>query len=67
MSEPVFVEEGGTWSAHYPDVPGAYGLGPTKEAAEADLTMALELLAEYEAGERGEETHGCHRQVVAKT
>ncbi len=48
----VFVEEDGLWSAHDPDVPGAYGLGPTREAAEADLRMALELLAEYEAGER---------------
>jgi predicted RNase H-like HicB family nuclease len=52
MSEPVFTLEKGKWSAHLPDVPGAYGLGPTPEAAEADLRMALELLVEYEASER---------------
>jgi hypothetical protein len=30
-------------------VPGAYGLGDSKEAAEADLREMLELLAAYEA------------------
>jgi predicted RNase H-like HicB family nuclease/predicted phosphodiesterase len=48
----VFVEEEGKWSAHDPTVPGAYGLGDSKEAAEADLRMALELLADYEASEQ---------------
>jgi predicted RNase H-like HicB family nuclease len=45
----VVVEEDGMWSAHDPTVPGAYGLGDSKEAAEADLREMLELLAAYEA------------------
>ncbi len=51
----VFTEEDGTWSAHDPKVPGAYGLGPTREAAEADLREALALLAEYDAGQAAED------------
>ena len=51
----VTKKEGGTWSAHDPKVPGAYGLGPTREAAEADLREALALLAEYDASQAAED------------
>jgi predicted phosphodiesterase/predicted RNase H-like HicB family nuclease len=44
----VIKKEGATWSAHDPKVPGVYGLGPTRRAAEADLAEALALLAEHE-------------------
>jgi predicted phosphodiesterase/predicted RNase H-like HicB family nuclease len=52
VSEPVLEKEekGGTWWARDPDVPGAYGTGPTREAALADLAEAKALLAEYDAG-----------------
>lgn len=48
----ISLEEG-MWTAHAPSVPGAYGLGPSSDAAEADLREALELLAEHleEAGD----------------
>jgi predicted RNase H-like HicB family nuclease len=39
----VFVEEEGKWSAHDPTVPGAYGLGDSKKAAEADLREMLRI------------------------
>jgi predicted phosphodiesterase/predicted RNase H-like HicB family nuclease len=44
----VVKKEGGTWSAHDPKVPGVYGLGPTREAALADLAEAKATLAKYE-------------------
>jgi putative phosphoesterase len=51
----VFTEEEGTWSAHDPTVPGVYGIGPTREAALADLAEATALLAEYEASQAAED------------
>ncbi|MGD0837030.1 MAG: metallophosphoesterase family protein [Polyangia bacterium] len=51
----VLTEEEGTWSAHDPDVPGVYGLGPTREQALADLEEALALLAEYDARQAAED------------
>jgi predicted RNase H-like HicB family nuclease len=52
LSKLVVTEEEGKWSAHDPKVPGAYGLGDTKEEALADLREMLELLADHEARER---------------
>jgi predicted RNase H-like HicB family nuclease len=54
-SKIVFTEEDGTWSAHDPDVPGVYGLGPTRAAAKADLREALTLLADYVASQADDE------------
>ena len=54
-SKLVFAEENGIWSAHDPSVPGVYGLGPTREAALADLAEAKELLGEYVAGQDADE------------
>jgi predicted phosphodiesterase/predicted RNase H-like HicB family nuclease len=51
----VFTEEDGTWSAHDPSVPGVYGLGPTREAAAADLSEARALLGEYDASQADDE------------
>jgi predicted RNase H-like HicB family nuclease len=51
-SKLVFVKEDGKWSAHDPNVPGAYGIGSTKKEALADLREMLAVLAKYEAGER---------------
>jgi predicted RNase H-like HicB family nuclease len=48
----VVIEEEGIWSAHDPKVPGAYGIGDSKDEAEADLREMLAVLAKYEAGER---------------
>lgn len=45
----VFENEGGTWSAHDPEIPGVYGVGVSLEAARADLAEALALLVDYEA------------------
>lgn len=50
-SKIVFTEENGTWSAHDPNVPGVYGLGPTRVAAGADLAEAKALLGEYNASQ----------------
>ena len=54
-SKIVFTEENGTWSAHDPNVAGVYGLGPTREAAEADLAEAKALLGEYDASQADDE------------
>ena len=43
----VTEKEGGTWWVHDQKVPGAYGVGPTREAALADLAEAKATLAEY--------------------
>jgi predicted phosphodiesterase/predicted RNase H-like HicB family nuclease len=54
-SKIVFTEEDGTWSAHDPNVPGVYGLGPTRVAAVADLAEAKALLGEYDASQADDE------------
>jgi len=46
----VAWKEEGTWTAHCPAVPGAYGLGATRGQAVADLQGALRELAEYLRG-----------------
>jgi predicted phosphodiesterase/predicted RNase H-like HicB family nuclease len=51
----IAKKEGGTWSAHDPKVPGAHGLGPTREADEADLCEALATVAEYDASQADED------------
>jgi len=51
----VFENEGGTWSARDPDVPGVFGVGSSREAARADLAEAMVLLVDYEAGETDED------------
>ncbi len=51
----VFTEKNGTWSAHDSNVPGVYGLGPTREAAEADLREALAPLTEHDARQAAED------------
>lgn len=45
----VVENEGGTYLAHDPDVPGVYGTGPTREAALADLAEAKALLTRRDA------------------
>ena len=50
-----FTEENGTWSAHDSNVPGVYGRGPTRKAAEADLREALALLTEHDARQSAED------------
>ena len=54
-SKIVFTKEDDTWSAHDPNVPGVYGLGPTRAAAKADLAEALALLADYVASQADDE------------
>ena len=54
-SKIVFTEENGTWSAHDPNVAGVYGLGPTREAAEADLAEAKALLGDHDASQADDE------------
>ena len=51
----IVTEENETWSAHDPNVPGVYGLGPTREAAMADLSEARALLGEYDASQADDE------------
>ncbi len=48
----VVIQEEGIWSAHDPKVPGAYGIGDSKDEAEADLREMLAVLAKYDAGKR---------------
>ena len=47
-------KEAGTWTAHSPAVPGVYGLGKTRKAAESDLASGLRELSGYlkEIGEK---------------
>lgn len=40
-------QEEGVWSAMSPSVPGVFGLGSTRVAAENDFTEALSTLADY--------------------
>lgn len=40
-------QEDDIWTAHDPDVPGAYGLGNTETEAESDLQDALQTNLEY--------------------
>lgn len=50
----VSWKEGRIWSAMSPSVPGVFGLGRTRRAAERDFAKALETLVDYlgEIGER---------------
>jgi len=55
VSEPILEKEGDTWLAHDPDAPGVYGVGPTREAALADLAEAKALLGKCDAGQPDDE------------
>lgn len=45
----VAWKDEGVWSVHSPSVPGVYGLGATRRAAEADFAESLaEMLAYLE-------------------
>lgn len=46
-------QEEGIWTAHSPSVQGVYGLGDTREEAEADFFEALEEMLAYRL-DRGE-------------
>jgi predicted RNase H-like HicB family nuclease len=50
----VAWQDEGLWTAHSPSVPGVYGVGSTRRAAERDLFDALEEMLSYlaEIGER---------------
>jgi predicted RNase H-like HicB family nuclease len=45
--EPSLWEDEGQWTAHDPTVPGVYGLGPSRAAAETDFREALSELHAY--------------------
>lgn len=50
----VAVQEDGVWGVTCPSLPGVFGVGKTRKAAERDFAGALETLAEYldEIGEK---------------
>ena len=43
----VAVQEDGVWGITCPSLPGVFGVGKTRKAAEKDFAGALETLAEY--------------------
>lgn len=43
----VAWKDEGLWTAHSPSVPGVYGLGATRRAAETDLIDATAELLDY--------------------
>lgn len=65
MSEPILEKEGDTWLAHAPDAPGVYGVGPTREAALADLAEAKALLDECDAGQPADEAEDAEDILLA--
>jgi len=50
----VAVQEEGVWGVTCPSLPGVFGVGKTRKAAEKDFAGALETLVEYldEIGEK---------------
>jgi predicted RNase H-like HicB family nuclease len=49
MSKYGFVvwQDEGVWTAHSPSVPGVYGVGATRRAAEKDLTEGITVMLDY--------------------
>jgi predicted RNase H-like HicB family nuclease len=43
----VAWKDEGMWTVHTPSVPGLYGVGKTRRAAERDFRQALSLLLAY--------------------